>query len=233
MLIILRRNCARLIPMSRDRRSLRAPAHDYRLPGAYILTLVTYRRRLLFSTVTETGLSHSALGHLVREEWQRASQVRPYVTVDEFVVMPNHLHGILIFTDHLSPEGPAQESLTAGSLGALVGQFKSRVTRRARELFGEQGRIWQRNYHERAIRGQLGLQRVRQYIRDNPIRWKLDRLYVQDRGCSSISVMQTHRATHRVAPAVADVRATSVTAHRSRCSENLLPLPAPSPHPHA
>jgi len=93
--------------------------------------------------------------------------------------MPNHIHGIIVFTD--APEratrrSPLQSGPTRRSLGAFVGGFKSVVTKRVDELRGSPGMpVWQRNYYEHVIRNEESLHRIREYIHDNPARWEFDR----------------------------------------------------------
>ena len=119
----------------------------------------------------------SPVGRIVAEEWTRTRVARPHVVTDAFVVMPDHVHGILILTDHdwgpglrvarAGPSGPA-----SGSVGAIVGQFKSVVTKRINALRRTpRGVVWQRGYYEHVIRHQAALERIRQYIADNPARW--------------------------------------------------------------
>ena len=81
----------------RRRRSIRLQGYDYTRPGAYFVTICTYGREHLFGTVMDGGMQENELGGIVREEWFRTAQVRPYVRLydDEFVVMPNHIHGII------------------------------------------------------------------------------------------------------------------------------------------
>ena len=165
------------------RPSLRAPHYDYRLPGAYFVTIVAAGRRCIFGHITAEGATLSPLGQAVHRCWQRIGEKRSgLVTLDEYVVMPNHLHGLLMITaSESAPEHLIETAVRASgpaprSLGAIVGQFKAAVSREAREI-GESAPIWQRNYHERVIRTQNVLDRIRQYIRDNPERWRSDRLF--------------------------------------------------------
>jgi REP element-mobilizing transposase RayT len=121
----------------------------------------------------------STLGHVAVEEWTRIGQIRPCVRVDEFVVMPDHLHGILIFGDW-APGRVASLDSTQGraaraqpdSLGSVIGGFKSAVTSRARRAVGDPSlELWQRNFHERLVWSVYALDRVRRYIIENPMNW--------------------------------------------------------------
>ena len=133
----------------------------------------------------------SELGKLTRNEWRNIETLRKSVELDLFVVMPNHLHGILFVKDDLYSLGnaPSQKqtikrkrTLEAGSLGAIISQFKAGVTRRARaSQINCDAKIWQRNYYDRIVRDEDSLNQIRQYIMANPSRWREDSLYVEER----------------------------------------------------
>jgi REP element-mobilizing transposase RayT len=123
----------------------------------------------------------SRVGSLVEKEWRQTVQVRPYLQLDKYVVMPNHFHAIVIFAGEKphSKQAPADlkkaaPRLVAGSLGAVMAQFKSIVTKRSRAI-GLRSLIWQANYYEHIIEDEESLARIRQYIDTNPLRWHLDR----------------------------------------------------------
>lgn len=116
-------------------------------------------------------------GQIVEDEWRRTEMVRSTVCLGEWVVMPNHLHGILVIN-----EGPGKTShrdvstkswLIAHSLGAIIGQFKSICTKRIRKS-GFSQFSWQSNFYEHIIRDERSLGNIRQYIVDNPGKWELD-----------------------------------------------------------
>ena len=152
----------------KHRRSIRLPQYDYTQAGAYFITIVTYQRELLFDD--------SVLCQIVETFWRRIPQHVPQVKLDVFIVMPNHFHGILWLLaskddDVVSP----QSRLVAGSLGAIVGNFKSITTRRINQVRKTPGQlVWQRNYYEHVIRHNKELNAIRQYILDNPANWAED-----------------------------------------------------------
>lgn len=129
------------------------------------------------------------LGTLVQELWLRIPVLRTNTILDAFVVMPNHLHGIIgINGHHRSRKGAASEmvgtsrstTLPSGSLGATVGQFKSALTKQSRALgIPPTTPIWQRNYYEHIIRNESALDDIRTYILNNPARWADDDLFVE------------------------------------------------------
>ena len=166
------------------RRSMRIDGHDYRLPRWYFITAVTWKRQCLFGRVERGQMNLNQAGRILTEEWRRTERLRETVKVDAFVVMPNHVHGILRIRDAVDdPSGelpPARRSIdhrTFGqsiphSLPTIAGCIKAATTRRIRQLEGFEGqRIWQRGFHDRIIRTPQELNAKRHYIRTNPRRW--------------------------------------------------------------
>jgi putative transposase len=142
-----------------ERRSLRLANYDYASAGAYFITVCALDRRCLFGAVADDEMRTSALGKLVSTCWIQIPHHFPSVALDAFVVMPNHLHGILWLTraGHAPP------------LHRVVGAFKSAASRAAGQ------HLWQRSFHDRVIRNDAELQLIRQYVIDNPLKWALDR----------------------------------------------------------
>ena len=116
-------------------------------------------------------------GRWVRDSWEWLAVQRPYVALDEYVVMPNHFHGIIVISDQcMGGSRTAHSSMPHKPLGRLVGAFKTVSTKRinlARNTPGQP--IWQRNYYEHVIRNDRELTDVREYIVNNPIKWELDK----------------------------------------------------------
>lgn len=162
-------------PTTGHRRSLRLPAHDYAGHATYFITVCSADRMPLFGEVIEGTMRLSCEGQIVREEWQRSASLRSEIVLDAWVVMPNHLHALVLFT---GDDGVASVSLPRPdrSLGALLAGFKSAVTSRIRaETNSPDAVVWQRNYYEYIVRGNGSLERIRGYIAANPSRWHLDR----------------------------------------------------------
>jgi putative transposase len=127
--------------------------------------------------VVDNDMILSPVGQIVAEEWQRTSEVRPNVTLDEWIVMPNHLHGILVISETpLRGVSTGDTRLAAGSLGVIVGQVKSMSTKRIREE-GAADFGWQSRFYDHIVRSNESLQRIRRYIRSNPMKWAEDRYY--------------------------------------------------------
>lgn len=167
------------------RRSVRLPEYDYAGPGAYFVTICTHERRVLFGAMVDREMRLSPPGEIVLDCWNAIPDHFAHVALDAFVVMPNHVHGILIFGDRDIRRGMACHAPTAsvrqfsqpsaGALSTVVGSFKSASAREINRLRNTPGAaVWQRNYYEHVIRNEPDLDAIRQYIEHNPLRWHLD-----------------------------------------------------------
>ena len=164
-----------------NRRSLRLHGYDYRSSGAYFVTICTAEKRPLFGMVRDGSVQLNELGQVADNCWKQIERVRSGVALDAYIVMPNHIHGILLFSEEASAANAptAARELAAGSLGAILGQYKSIVTKRSQLTRSPpKGPIWQRNYFDHIIRSAASLEKIRQYIVENPARWVDDDLYI-------------------------------------------------------
>ena len=190
-------------PDKHHRRSIRLPGFDYTQQGAYFVTICTLRGRCLFGEVEDGDVVWNDSGRMVEAHWRAIPEHFRQVRLDAFVVMPNHIHGIILLPDGIGdPDDGVMGSVddipvesqvivaqrrattrvapTKPSLAAVVGAFKSCTTveyiRRAKTLGWARfsGKLWQRNYYEHIIRDDEALDRIRQYIAENPIRWADD-----------------------------------------------------------
>lgn len=168
-------------PTLHHRRSIRLPTYDYAQAGAYFVTVCAHQKARVFGEIANDVMRLNAWGEVVREEWLRTAEVRRDVELDAFVVMPNHFHGIIILsgavgaTRRVAPTRSHATGPKSKSLGAILAQFKSMVTKRittSRQTSGIP--VWQRNYYEHIIRSERELHQIRQYIADNPRKWALD-----------------------------------------------------------
>jgi putative transposase len=154
--------------------SARLPGWDYRWAGVYGVTVCVRHRVQCLGRISEARALLSSTGELVEEEWKRIPFIRSWISLDEFVIMPDHLHGILVFREPpiVSSSGDLPASrLASGSLGAVVGQFKSNCTK-AIWRGGYRSFGWQERFHEQIVRNERHLAQLRSYIRDNPMRWE-------------------------------------------------------------
>jgi len=172
-------------PDIHQRRSIRLATWNYHDSGAYFVTICTHNRLELFGRCAGGELVLSCFGKIVEDAWRAIPEHCPTAATDEFIVMPNHVHGILSIAGTpavgachdapLRPDTPSRSVLSSGSLGAIVLQFKSAAAKRINELRGTLGApVWQCNYHERILR-ERELNPARQYIRDNPRKWAEDK----------------------------------------------------------
>jgi len=210
--------CPRPIKMTYDpkkhhRRSLRLKGYDYASPGWYYVTICTHDRNFLFGEIVESQMRPSRTGEIAQERWSEIPRHFPRATLDVSVVMPNHLHGIIVIGGDTPSEGtstPAERTDTPwrvrareafgkpvpGSLATLLRLFKQAVTVQARaharacqgvppEFVGARHQnvgarhgvplqIWQDNFYEHIIRNEKELNRIREYICNNPLRWPYD-----------------------------------------------------------
>jgi REP element-mobilizing transposase RayT len=144
-------------PAIHHRHSIRLPEYDYSAAGYYYVTICTHNR--------ETILDLPGVGRVVHDAWHGLPGRFAGIGLDEFIAMPNHVHGIVIFRD----------GAAGFTLGDVLRAFKSVSAIEANRHLGRSGRpLWQRNYFERVIRNERELEAVRQYIRDNPLNWDVD-----------------------------------------------------------
>ena len=174
----------------RDRRTIRLSGYDYGWAGTYFVTICARDRVHLFGEVKRGDMRLNQYGHIAASQWTAVGRRRPGVILDAWVIMPNHMHGIVEVAGNWKRLGTvalfawrgshrrlahAQTLATGkscGTLGAVIGSFKSGTTRRINLLRGTPGvGVWQRGYYEHIVGGRDALERVRQYLGNNPARW--------------------------------------------------------------
>jgi putative transposase len=163
-------------PEKHHRRSIRLKGYDYGQAGAYFVTMVAMGRECLFGQEVNGFIQLNTYGTIVETVWQWLADQYPYLILDEWVVMPNHLHGILVILDgrggsRTAPTGWVKRK----PLGRLLGAFKTVSSKRINEIRDTPGAmVWQRNYYEQIIRNESSLSRIQEYIITNPAQWKED-----------------------------------------------------------
>ena len=155
---------------TRHRRSIRLRDYDYSTTGAYFVTICTHERGCLFGEVVEGQMRLNEAGGMVESVWNLLPQRYPGITLDAFVVMPNHIHGIVSID---GPVGAIHElplhQRRSMTLPKVVGYLKMNSAKHINQLRNTPGiPVWQRNYYERVIRDDRELAAIRQYIADNP-----------------------------------------------------------------
>ncbi|QNF31572.1 hypothetical protein HUW51_02090 [Adhaeribacter swui] len=172
-------------PLIHHRRSIRLKGYDYSQAGAYFITLCTHHREHLFGEVKGGEMKLNPFGQIAYENWLKTPQIRPNVALDVFVIMPNHLHGILLIrkgeshSPLLNPDkGECDSPLRTPSntIGAMVRGYKSAVTKQI-NLLRAGVIVWQRNYYEHIIRNEQAYHTISVYIIHNPYKWEQDKFY--------------------------------------------------------
>ena len=165
--------------------SARLRGYDYSSPGLYFVTICTKNRECFFGDVVNGEMDLSPIGDIVADEWQKTPQVRANVQLDEWVVMPNHLHGAIWIT-HTIPmanvetfrrnvsTADTKPRLQPNSLGSMIGQVKSVCTKRIRAA-GYTDFDWQERFWDEIIWNERTLDAVRAYIINNPANWEKDK----------------------------------------------------------
>lgn len=146
------------------------------------MTICAAQKRCVSGKIINGAAQLNTCGRIVAEEWQRTSALRKNVVLDEWIVMPNHFHGILMLTangDENEISAPRVFARPqARVLPTIIGAFKSAVSRRVSKYREERGLskviVWQRNYYERIIRDENELNAIRLYIGENPLNWSND-----------------------------------------------------------
>src|SRR6266404_159809 len=164
--------------------SIRVKEYDYSAAGFYFVTICASERKCILGSYQEGHLELSGLGGIAQECWLAIPRHFATARVHEFVIMPNHLHGIVeivaVGAQHAAPLLGKDSDVRNlafvkhGSLGATVRSFKAAVTRKARRELGWNGDVWQRNYSERVLRDGKEIADAGRYIAENPMMWELD-----------------------------------------------------------
>lgn len=166
--------------------SARLKEWDYRNVGYYFVTICTSNRRHYFGQILDGEMHLSALGEIATCYWQEIPQHHAHVELDEFVVMPDHVHGIVVIrekiveTFHVKTfHGTSLRKMSAispkrGSLGVIIRSYKSAVSRWA-GLNGYQDFVWQPRFYDHIIHNDESLNKIRRYISNNPEGWAVDK----------------------------------------------------------
>ena len=188
---------AKYDPDTHHRRSIRLQDYDYARAGAYFVTICVYQKECLLGAVVDDGVMElNAAGKMVQSAWYALPERFPSIVLDEFVVMPNHVHGIVIIVgaQFIAPDFPGRAPMKSGrhgdrmgvmrgkgaasgtpTVGEILRAFKSISGVRANRLLSRSGQpFWQRNYYKRIIRSEAEGHAIREYIVNNPRQWAMD-----------------------------------------------------------
>ena len=157
---------------------------DYSSAGCYFVTICTWKKEVLLGAIDNSHICLSEVGLLVKDCWKEIPKHYDGVSLDEYVVMPNHLHGILrineinpeVGVQYIEPQQKQQshryQHIIPHSIGSIIRVFKASVTRQCRKI--DLDFAWHRNYYEQIIRSEKQLSAIREYIRQNPVNWDKD-----------------------------------------------------------
>jgi putative transposase len=195
-------------------KSHRLPGWDYSTDGYYFITICTQNRENIFGEIKNDTRILNDIGEIVEKNWRGIAAHFSHAKPDEFVVMPNHLHGIIVIDNansEISPgvttprvvetpmvttprvaETPMVETphwgvstnkirnphhkpeWKSGTIGVIINQFKSICTKQIHQIYPALDRIWQPRFHDRVICDEDELNRIREYVRQNPENWERD-----------------------------------------------------------
>ena len=196
-------------PDIHNRCSIRLKGYDYSQAGLYFITICTQDRLRLFGEITDNGngamiCALNKFGRIAETEWIKTSEIRPNIDLDAFVIMPNHIHGIIRINDmddmydcmagmthdrrgtmhraatmaHHVPTVEQFGKPTSNTIPAIIRGYKSSVTKQINILRNKPGvPVWQRNYYEHIIRDEKSYLQISEYIRTNPLKWPTDKYY--------------------------------------------------------
>ena len=158
-------------PEIHHRRTIRLQEYDYSADGLYFITICTYQHRNILGKIIDNKVTLSHKGEIVKQVWHELNTKFPNIFCHEYVIMPNHFHGIIQIRNDF--EGGQTPPLRRIKLGNVIAFFKYRTTK----LINSGITFWQRNYYEHIIRNQHSYEEIAAYIIENPLNWKNDQLY--------------------------------------------------------
>lgn len=191
-------------PDIHKRQSIRLKGYDYSQSGLYFITICCYQRECLFGNIINSQIILNNFGQLIKEEWLKSAEIRNEIEFDDFVIMPNHFHGIVIINQEINRDfmkndvdfqdnnvgangrSPLQQiqssrpkiSMKPKSISSLIAGFKSATTKKINIIRNTpQNPVWQRNYYDHIIRNDESLARIREYVQNNPLSWENDQLH--------------------------------------------------------
>ena len=174
-----------------QRKTTRLQNYNYKTAGAYFITICTHNHMPIFGMITDNKMELNHIGRIAEEEWIKTFELRPYLKIDQFVVMPNHLHALL-WLDNKNAGGArsaptakcnnekeqfletVHAKIESGSLSAVIRSYKAAVTKKVNAEAMVKHRLWQRGFYEHVVRKNESLDKIREYIIHNPINWSKD-----------------------------------------------------------
>jgi REP element-mobilizing transposase RayT len=175
-------NTVKYNPEKHHRSSIRLNGYNYAQSGWYFVTICTKDKDYVLGKIIDSKMKLNEKGNIIKKWWYQIPIEYPHIKLDEFIIMPNHFHGILNIIGqngrgevttplHISHDKQKMKP----TLGQIIAYFKYQTTKNINQVNHSPGiKFWQRNYWERIIRDEQELYRIRKYILDNPIKWESD-----------------------------------------------------------
>ena len=165
----------------KQRRSVRLRGYDYRHSGAYFVTICVHPhlwRRDVFGRIQEGVFCANRYGRIIEAAWDDLPHHHPTVSLDAFVLMPNHLHAVIVLSNDVGNDWKTAQFAApqAGSLSLIIGAFKAVVSREIGRLRNAKTSVWQRGFYEHIVRDEKTLDAIRIYVVENPANWGRDQL---------------------------------------------------------
>ncbi|WP_439290922.1 transposase [Lonepinella koalarum] len=165
-------------PNIHHRKTIRLQHYNYAAAGSYFITICCFENQPIFGKIINGEMILNENGKIAQQEWLNTVNKRKGIEIDEFIIMPNHMHGILNFINELSEFDDMIKprfNSPKNNLGSIIRGYKSSVSSK----IGLGYSVWQRNYHEHIIRNEQSYNQIEEYIICNPIFWKKDCFYIE------------------------------------------------------
>ncbi len=191
-------------PGIHNRKSIRLKGYDYSQDGAYFVTICVQNKECLFGEIVDGEMYLNEIGKIIQKQWKQLPKRFSNIKLDEFIIMPNHFHGIVVIENKTIKTGQPQgiaptcfkfqnarvplvgtHSQNIHSIGNVIGAFKSLTTNeyicrvKLKKIQPFAGRIWQRNYYEHIITNEKSWEKIKNYIIQNPERWKYNEFFMK------------------------------------------------------
>jgi len=162
------------------RKPTRLKGYDYGAPGAYFVTICVKDRKELLSQIVGDGVHDvpknvlTSYGKIAEKQINQMNEFYDYITVDKYIVMPNHIHLLISITERINPFPTMHYDIPN-----IIGKYKAAVTRRVGNAFMHSGKLWQTSFYDHIVRSDADYQQIWQYITGNPSKWLEDRFYCE------------------------------------------------------
>ncbi len=167
-----------------DRKQTRLKNYDYSTPGAYFITICTKDKKTILGKITvgdvlnKSQMHLSQIGKITNREILQIESHYDNVKIDKFIIMPNHIHMIVVITERINPFPTSRKY----DIPNIIGKFKAAVTRNVGKAFMPSARLdlWQTSFYDHIIRDERDYRKIWEYIDENPVRWTCDKFYVEE-----------------------------------------------------